>query len=113
MYKDYHSRGLEILAFPCNQFMGQEPGSEREIEEVCQLNYGVDFPMHAKIEVNGAGTHPLYARLKAGAPGLLGIRAVKWNFTKFLVDRSGEVLTRYAPVTTPDKIRPAIEKALG
>jgi len=112
LYRDYVERGLVILGFPCNQFGSQDPGSNEEIGEFCQVNYGVTFPMHAKIEVNGANAHPLYVHLKEAKPGLLGTEGIKWNFTKFLVDRQGNVVDRFAPNTEPDKIRGAIEKLL-
>ncbi|MFN7738045.1 MAG: glutathione peroxidase [Pirellula sp.] len=103
---------LIILGFPCNQFGGQEPGSEQEIQQFCSLNYGVTFPMFSKIEVNGANTHPLFAFLKEHAPGLLGTEAIKWNFTKFLIDRSGNVIDRFAPSTSPSALRETIQKLL-
>ena len=103
---------LVILGFPCNQFGGQEPGSDQDIQQFCSLNYGVTFPMFSKIEVNGAGTHPLFAFLKENAPGLLGTEAIKWNFTKFLVDRSGKVVDRFAPSTSPSALRDTIQKLL-
>jgi glutathione peroxidase len=106
LYRKHHRRGLTILGFPCDQFGSQEPGDEREIQQFCSLSYDVTFPMFAKIEVNGAGTHPLYRQLKAAKKGLLGTEAVKWNFTKFLVGRDGTVLRRYAPTDTPDQIEP-------
>jgi len=112
LHKQYGERGLVVLGFPCDQFAHQEPGSEAEIQSFCTLNYGVTFPLFAKIEVNGDGTHPLYRYLKAEAKGLLGSEAVKWNFTKFLVDRSGKVIERYAPTTEPAKIAADIEKLL-
>ena len=105
-------RGLAVLGFPCNQFAGQEPGDAAEIAAFCSLTYAVDFPMFAKIEVNGPGTHPLFAYLKHAAKGLLGSEAIKWNFTKFLVDRGGRVVERFAPATTPAAMRSAIEKLL-
>ncbi len=101
LWQAHRDRGLVVLGFPCNQFGGQEPGSESEIASFCELNYGVTFPMFAKIDVNGAATHPLFAQLKSAAPGLLGSEAIKWNFTKFLVDRQGNVVHRYAPTTEP------------
>lgn len=104
LYERYKDQGLVILGFPCNQFGFQEPGSEAEIQEFCTLNYGVSFPMFAKIDVNGPETHPLYAYLKAEQPGFLGSQAIKWNFTKFLVDRDGLVVRRYAPTDTPEYI---------
>ena len=112
MYEKYRERGLEILGFPCNQFGKQDPGSNEEITEFCQLNYGVSFPMFGKIEVNGSGTDPLYQHLKKAAPGALGTRGIKWNFTKFLINRDGEVLKRFAPATTPAQIEKEIERLL-
>jgi len=112
LWKDYSDKGLVVLGFPCNQFGHQEPGSEEEIGAFCEKNYGVSFPMHAKIDVNGDSEHPLYAWLKREAPGAFGTRGIKWNFTKFLVDREGKVVDRYAPSTSPEKLRGAIEKAL-
>lgn len=103
---------LVILGFPCNQFGGQEPGTDQEIQSFCSLNYGVTFPMFSKIEVNGANTHPLFAFLKEHAPGLLGTEAIKWNFTKFLIDRSGKVIDRFAPSTSPSSLRETIQKLL-
>ena len=99
-----HSDHLEILGFPCNQFGHQEPGSEAEIQDFCSLNYGVSFPMFEKIDVNGTGTHPLFQFLKSEARGLLGSQDIKWNFTKFLVDKFGNVVKRYAPTDTPESI---------
>ena len=112
MYEKLHDKGLEVLGFPCNQFGGQEPGSEKEIAQFCELNYGVTFPMFAKVDVNGNNTAPLYKFLKSEKPGLLGSEAIKWNFTKFLVDRDGNVVKRYAPNDTPESIAKDIEKAL-
>jgi glutathione peroxidase len=112
LYEKYRDRGLVILGFPCNQFGAQEPGSESEIATFCSTTYGVSFPMFAKIDVNGDKTHPLYKLLKREAPGLLGSEAIKWNFTKFLVDRSGRVVKRYAPTDTPQSIEKDIEAAL-
>jgi glutathione peroxidase len=111
LYKEYVDQGLVILGFPCNQFAGQEPKSEAEIGEFCERNYGVTFPMFAKIDVNGSDAHPLYQWLKGEKGGLLG-DAIKWNFTKFLVGRDGQVIKRFAPTTEPDKIAEDIEKAL-
>jgi glutathione peroxidase len=108
----FHARGFDVLGFPCNQFGKQEPGSEAEIAQFCELNYHVSFPMFAKIDVNGEGAAPLYQFLKSEKPGVLGSEAIKWNFTKFLVDRKGNVLKRYAPSDTPESIAPDIEKAL-
>jgi glutathione peroxidase len=113
LYEDLRERGLEVLGFPCNQFGKQEPGDEAEIGEFCETSFGVRFPMHAKVDVNGAGTHPLYAQLKSEAPGLLGSEAVKWNFTKFLVDRNGHVVSRFAPQVKPEKLREPVEELLG
>ena len=110
--KKYHDQGLEILGFPCNQFMNQEPGSNEDIQNFCQVNYGVTFPMFAKIDVNGADTHPLYTYLKQAAPGMLGMKAIKWNFTKFLVDAEGKVVKRFAPNVEPADIGPEIEALL-
>ncbi len=112
LYEKYRDRGLEILGFPCNQFLGQEPGDENQISEFCELNFGVTFPLFAKIDVNGDDTHPLYAHLKSEAPGLLGTRAVKWNFTKFLVDREGKVVRRISTNTEPADIAGEIEALL-
>jgi glutathione peroxidase len=115
LYERYRDRGFEVLGFPCNQFMGQEPGSESEIAEFCSTNYGVDFPMFSKIEVNGTGAHPLYQWLTAENAEPEGPGDVKWNFGKFLVDRDGRVAARFDPGTEPDAdaLAAAIEKALG
>ena len=113
MYEKYQAQGLEILGFPCNQFMKQDPGSNQEIEEFCQLNYGVSFPMFEKVDVNGDNTHPLFKYLKEKAPGMLGSQAIKWNFTKFLVDKNGKVVARYAPKDTPEKMEADVKKLLG
>ena len=113
LYQKYKTEGLEILGFPCNQFGGQEPGTETEIQSFCSLNYGVTFPMFAKIDVNGTHEHPLYTYLKSKKTGLLGFDAIKWNFSKFLVDRQGEVVERYAPSTSPDSISTDIETYLA
>ena len=110
--REYGDRGLRVLGFPCNQFAGQEPGSAQEIGAFCESNYGVTFPMHAKIEVNGDGTHPLYQELKQAAPGLLGTGRIKWNFTKFLVDRRGTVVKRFSPQTKPEALKREIESLL-
>ena len=112
LYEKYRDRGLMILGFPCNQFSDQEPGTNAEIANFCLVNYGVSFPMFAKIEVNGDNAHPLYKFLKHEAPGLLGSESIKWNFTKFLVDRNGRVIDRYAPSTKPESIAGDIEKLL-
>jgi glutathione peroxidase len=112
LYETYKEQGLEILGFPCNQFMGQEPGSNEEIQDFCQVNYGVSFPVFAKIDVNGKDAHPLYKHLTKEASGILG-GAIKWNFTKFLVDRDGNVVKRYAPNTEPTKLADKIEELLS
>ena len=104
---------MAVLGFPCNQFGGQDPASNDKIAEFCQLNYGVSFPMMAKVDVNGSAAHPLYQWLCAEAPGLLGTKAIKWNFTKFLVDKDGQVLKRYAPTDTPASLAKDIEAALA
>jgi glutathione peroxidase len=113
LHKTYGARGLAVLGFPCNQFGGQDPASNDKIAEFCQLNYGVSFPMMAKVDVNGAAAHPLYQWLCAEAPGLLGTQAIKWNFTKFLVGKDGQVLKRYAPTDTPASLAKDIEAALA
>ena len=112
LYRKYHERGLEVLGFPCNQFGAQEPGSEQEIATFCQTNYDVTFPMFAKIDVNGDATAPLYRYLKHEKPGLLGTEAIKWNFTKFLVDRDGRVVARFAPNDTPEALEDDVAKLL-
>jgi glutathione peroxidase len=112
LHQTYQAQGLRVLGFPCNQFGSQDPGSNSDIASFCQLNYGVTFPMMEKIEVNGPAAHPLYQWLCAEAPGLLGSKAIKWNFTKFLVGRDGRVLKRYAPMDKPEKIKSDIEAAL-
>jgi glutathione peroxidase len=112
LYERRRGEGLEILGFPCNQFGHQEPGSDAEIASFCQLNFGVTFPLFQKVEVNGAGAHPVFRYLTGAAPGLLG-ESIKWNFTKFLVDRQGRVLHRFAPTTPPEKLESAIVNALG
>lgn len=108
----YHERGFEILGFPCNQFRAQEPGSAEEIATFCRSTYDLSFPLFEKTEVNGAHAHPLYRELKRRAPGLLGIEAIKWNFTKFLLNREGEVVSRFAPIVAPERIAKAIEALL-
>ena len=112
LYEKLHARGLEVLGFPCNQFGAQEPGNEAEIAQFCDLNYGVTFPLFAKIDVNGSTAAPLYQYLKKAKPGLLGSEAIKWNFTKFLVDRQGNVVERYAPNAEPASIAGDIEGLL-
>ena len=113
LYAEFHDRGFEVLGFPCNQFGAQEPGDSKDIAQFCERNYGVTFPMFEKVDVNGGGTHPLFAWLKNEAPGILGTKDIKWNFTKFLVDRTGKVVERYAPTTRPDAISGDIEKLLS
>jgi len=110
LYKDYAGKDFEILAFPCNQFGAQEPGNEEEIKNFCSLTYDVTFPMFSKIDVNGDGAHPLYNYLKESLPGVLGTKAVKWNFTKFLVDKEGHPVKRYAPTDKPLDLKSDIEK---
>lgn len=112
LYDTYQDKGLVVVGFPCNQFGSQDPGSNDEIGAFCQRNYGVSFPMMAKIDVNGDHTHPLYSYLKAEAKGILG-KSIKWNFTKFLVGKDGQVIGRYASTTKPEKMAADIEKALG
>jgi glutathione peroxidase len=113
LWKEYRDRGLVVVGFPSNQFGGQEPGSDDQIASFCELNYGVSFPMMAKVDVNGTNAHPLWKWLTAEAPGLLGTKAVKWNFTKFLVGKDGQVLKRYAPNDTPESLKKDIEAALA
>ncbi|MBS3997536.1 MAG: glutathione peroxidase [Hydrogenophaga sp.] len=112
LHQRYASQGLVVLGFPCNQFGGQDPGTNEAIAAFCQKNFGVSFPMMAKVDVNGASAHPLYQWLTAEAPGLLGSKAIKWNFTKFLVGKDGRVLRRYAPQDAPEKLSKDIEAAL-
>ncbi|TCP61497.1 glutathione peroxidase [Baia soyae] len=111
LYETYHDQGLEVIGFPCNQFMGQEPGSNEEIQEFCEINYGVKFPITDKIDVNGSDAHPVFQYLTQEARGILG-EAIKWNFTKFLVDPSGNVVKRFAPTTKPEDLKLEIEKVL-
>jgi glutathione peroxidase len=113
LWTDYGAKGLVVVGFPSNEFGAQDPGSNDEIASFCQLNYGVSFPMMAKVKVNGGDAHPLWKWLKAQAPGLLGTEGVKWNFTKFLVGRDGKVIKRYAPNDAPETLRADIEKALA
>ena len=113
LHKEYGSKGLAVIGFPCNQFGSQDPGSNGEIAQFCQLNYGVSFPMMAKVEVNGPGADPLFEWLRTEAPGLLGSKAIKWNFTKFLVGKDGRVLKRYAPMDKPASLKADIEAALA
>ena len=112
LYRKYHDRGFEVLGFPCNQFGSQEPGSEADIQTFCSTTYDVTFPLFAKVDVNGAGAHPLYQLLKGEKPGILGTEAIKWNFTKFLVDRQGEVVKRYAPTDKPEDLDGAVAALL-
>lgn len=113
LWRDYGERGLVVLGFPCDQFGHQEPGDEAEIRNFCSLTYDVSFPMFAKVEVNGGNTHPLWKWLKSEKSGLLGLEGIKWNFTKFLVGRDGQVIKRYAPTDKPESMARDIEKALG
>ena len=113
LWDDYRDRGLVVVGFPCNQFGAQDPGSNDEIASFCEMNYGVSFPMMAKVDVNGTSADPLWAWLKSSAPGMLGSETVKWNFTKFLVGRDGKVIRRYAPNEEPDALRRDIEAALA
>lgn len=113
LYQQYKDQGLEVLGFPCNQFGGQDPGSNEQIGEFCQKNYGVTFPMFAKIDVKGPEAHVLFRFLTREAKGILGSQSIKWNFTKFLVGKNGEVLNRYAPATKPEALKEDIEKALA
>lgn len=113
LWKSYQGKGLTVLGFPCNQFGSQDPGSDSEIASFCQLNYGVSFPMMSKVDVNGPNAHPLYQWLVKEAPGILGTKAIKWNFTKFLIGKDGQVLGRYAPTDKPAGLKADIEKALA
>jgi len=112
LHRDLGPRGFEVLGFPCNQFGAQEPGDAEEIANFCSLTYDVTFPLFAKIDVNGSNADPLFEKLKEEAPGLMGSRSIKWNFTKFLVDRSGKTIKRYAPTTKPEELRADIEALL-
>ena len=112
LYRKFADRGFVVLGFPCNQFGAQEPGSEKEIASFCSANYDVTFPLFGKVDVNGETAHPLYRLLKREAPGILGSEAIKWNFTKFLVDREGHVVKRYAPTDTPEQIAKDVEALL-
>lgn len=111
LYEQYKDQGLVVLGFPCNQFGGQEPGDSDEIQEFCQVNYGVSFPMFAKVDVNGSNAHPVFKYLKSEQGGLLGSK-IKWNFTKFLIDREGKPVKRYAPTTKPEKMEDDIQKLI-
>ena len=113
LYEKYKDQGLVILGFPCNQFGSQEPGAESEILSFCNLEYGVTFPLFSKIDVNGSKAHPLYGYLKTAKPGILGTEGIKWNFTKFLIDRKGEPIHRYAPADKPDAIDADLKAALA
>lgn len=113
LHQTFSDRGLVVIGFPCNQFGGQDPGSNTEIADFCQRNYGVGFPMMSKVEVNGSNAHPLWRWLTAEAPGILGSQAIKWNFTKFLIGKDGQVIRRYAPQDAPEKLVSAIEQALA
>ena len=113
LWQDYSDKGLVVLGFPSNQFGAQDPGSNDEIASFCQVNYGVSFPMMAKVEVNGGGAHPLFQWLKSEAPGLLGTQAIKWNFTKFLVGRDGQVIRRYGPQDSPASLTADVQAALA
>lgn len=113
LYRDFGERGLVVVGFPCNQFGKQEPGDAAEIGAFCQKNYGVSFPLSEKVEVNGSGAHPVFAYLTKTLPGILGSRAIKWNFTKFLIDRDGKPVKRYGPPTKPEQIAPDIEALLA
>ena len=113
LYKTYADKGLAVLGFPCNQFGSQDPGADGEIAEFCQVNYGVSFPMMGKVDVNGPQAHPLYKWLCAEAPGLLGSKSIKWNFTKFLVGKDGQVIKRFAPLDKPGDLAKDVEAALA
>jgi len=113
LWADYKDRGLIVIGFPSNEFGGQDPGENDQIASFCQINYGVSFPMMAKVKVNGGDAHPLWQWLKGEKPGILGTEGIKWNFTKFLVSREGQVIRRYAPNDTPESLRTDIEKALA
>lgn len=112
LYRKYEPQGLSVLGFPCNQFGAQEPGTEAEIGAFCEKNYGVTFPMFAKVDVKGAGAHQLFQYLTQAKPGILGTEAIKWNFTKFLIDRNGDPVARYAPRTKPEELETPIKKLL-
>ena len=112
LWQAFKDRGLVILGFPCNQFGQQEPGDDAAISQFCELNFGVTFPLFKKVEVNGSNAHPLFVQLKKRAPGLLGSQGIKWNFTKFLIDRDGQSVKRYAPATKPEALKTAIEALL-
>lgn len=113
LWQRYREQGLVVLGFPCNQFGGQEPGTEADISQFCEVNYGVTFPLFRKVEVNGAHAHPLFTALKGQAPGVVGTTGIKWNFTKFLFDASGQRVQRFAPSTRPDQLHEAVEALLA
>ena len=113
LFEKYQDRGFEVLGFPCNQFGGQEPGNADEIAEFCKVNFGVTFPLMQKVDVNGSAAHPLFSHIKSEAPGLLGTKDIKWNFTKFLVGRDGAVIKRYEPTVTPEEISKDLESVLA
>lgn len=113
LYQRFRDRGFSVLGFPCNQFQNQEPGTDGEIHQFCELNFGVSFPLFAKVDVNGPQAHPVFVYLKSALPGILGTEGIKWNFTKFLVDREGRAVKRYAPTTRPEEITGDIEALLG
>ncbi|MBS3962999.1 MAG: glutathione peroxidase [Methylomonas sp.] len=113
LYQQYRARGFAVLAFPCNQFGQQEPGSSTDIAQFCESNFHISFPLFEKIEVNGANTHPLYGFLKTAKPGLFGTQAIKWNFTKFLIDKQGQPVERYGPMQTPNSLKNAVEHYLA
>jgi glutathione peroxidase len=113
LYRRYQDQGVEVLGFPCNQFGSQEPGTDAEIGQFCEKNYGVSFPMFAKVDVNGDQAHPLFRHLKSEAPGVLGTEGIKWNFTKFLIGRDGKVVHRYAPQTKPEDIAEDVDRLLA
>lgn len=112
IYKKYKDQGFEVLAFPCNQFKAQEPGNESDIKSFCEMNFGVSFPLFAKVDVNGKNAHPLFTQLKKDLPGIMGTQMIKWNFTKFLIDKNGHPFSRYAPNENPMDISKDIEKLL-
>ncbi|MEH7401132.1 glutathione peroxidase [Gottfriedia acidiceleris] len=112
LYEEYKEEGLVILGFPCNQFMNQEPGSNEEIQSFCELNFGVTFPVFGKIDVNGEKADPLFKYLSSEAPGIMGLKSIKWNFTKFIIDKNGKVIERFAPQTNPQEMKSTIEKLL-
>ncbi|MEH6938576.1 glutathione peroxidase [Bacillus sp. JJ664] len=112
LYEEYKNEGLVVIGFPCNQFMNQEPGSNEEIQSFCELNYGVTFPIFGKVDVNGENADPLFKYLSKNAPGIMGLKSIKWNFTKFIIDKNGEVVERVAPQTNPQDMKVTVEKLL-